>query len=138
MKNLTTMFIAVLITTFTYSQRISEKNIPTTVKNAFQKQYPDIRTKWDKEEGNYEASFSLNNKDCSALYDEQGNQLETEVEIEINELPKEVSSYLKEHHAGQKIKEVTKITDSKGIETFEVEIRGKDLIFDSHGDFLKN
>ena len=138
MKNLTNIFIAVLITPFTYSQRISEKNIPTTVKNAFQKQYSDIKPKWDKEEGNYQASFSLNNKDCSALYDEQGNQLETEVEIEINQLPKEVSSYLKEHHAGQKIKEVAKIIDSKGIATFEVEIRGKDLIFDSHGDFLKN
>jgi hypothetical protein len=138
MKKKTTIFMAIFITTFSYAQRISEKNIPSEVKRTFQKQYPGTKAKWDEENGNYEASFSLNKKDHSVLYDKKGNEQENEVEIEMNELPREILTYLKEHYKGQKIKEVAKITNSKGISTFEVEIRGKDLIFGSDGNFLKN
>ncbi len=138
MKNLTILFIGVLITTISYSQKVSEKNIPVSVNNVFQKKYPNTKAKWSKEEGGYEASFSLNNKDLSVTYDEQGTQLEIEVEIEISQLPKEALAYVNQHYAREKIKEAAKITNSKEIVTYEVEIKGMDLIFDSQGNFVKN
>jgi len=37
----------------------------------------------------------------------------------------------------KKIKEAAKITDAKGVVTYEAEVTGKDLIFDASGKFLK-
>jgi hypothetical protein len=71
------------------------------------------------------------------LIDVSGNILETEVEIKIDELPAKAKEYVSKNYAGQKIKETAKITDSKGVVTYEAEIKGKDLIFDSNGNFIK-
>jgi hypothetical protein len=59
------------------------------------------------------------------------------VEIKIDELPANAKAYVAKHYAGQKIKEAAKITDSKGVVTYEAEVKGKDLIFDNTGKFLK-
>lgn len=75
--------------------------------------------------------------DYSVLIDASGNILETEVEIKIDELPASAKAYAAQHYAGQKIKEAAKITDSKGAVTYEIEVKGKDLIFDNTGKFLK-
>ena len=38
---------------------------------------------------------------------------------------------------GEQIKEASKITDSKGVATFEAEIKNVDYIFDKNGNFIK-
>jgi hypothetical protein len=114
------------------------QNIPTPVKNAFQQKFPNVqKVKWDKEKNNYEASFQINKVDNSLLFDANGNLLETEVEIQINQLPKGIANYINSNYKGQKIKEGAKIVDAKGTVTFEAEIKGKDLVFDSKGTFIK-
>jgi hypothetical protein len=52
-------------------------------------------------------------------------------------LPKGVLEYVKANNQGQNIKEVAKITDAKGTVTYESEIKGMDLLFDSTGKFIK-
>ena len=84
-----------------------------------------------------QASFNLNKTDNSVLMDAQGNIIETEVEIELTQLPKGVLEYVKTHYARKQPKEAAKITDAKGLVTYEVEIKGMDLIFDSNGKFIK-
>ena len=69
--------------------------------------------------------------------DASGNILETEVEINMDNLPANAKSYISKNYAGQKIKESAKITDSKGAVTYEAEVNGKDLIFDSNGNFIR-
>lgn len=138
MKKLTLMIAAGLITTFSFAQKLNEKDIPSSVKEALHKAYPNAKeVKWDKEGENYEASFDVNKIDNSALFDGTGNLLETEVEIELNQLPSSIIDYVKTHYSGQKIKEGAKITDSKGTITYEAEIKGMDLLFDSNGKFIK-
>ena len=73
----------------------------------------------------------------SILMDAQGNIIETEVEIELNQLPKGVLEYVKANYKGQKVKEAAKITDAKGTLTYEAEIKGMDILFDSTGKFIK-
>lgn len=132
------MLVAVMITSFTFAQKIKENAVPSVVKNAFQKQYPSAKeVKWEMENGNYEVNFDLNEVDHSVLMDVNGKVLETEVEIKITELPAGVLEYVKNNYSGQKVKEAAKITDAKGIITYEAEIKGKDLIFDSNGKFIK-
>ena len=136
-KSLTTV-VVMLSATLTFAQKMQEKNIPASVISTFQKNYPTVKSvKWDKEGEQYEANFDLQKADNSVLIDAQGNIVETEVEIELRELPTSILEYVKLHYAGKQAKESAKITDAKGAVTYEVEIKGMDLIFDSKGKFIK-
>ncbi|GAB4343069.1 MAG: hypothetical protein OHK0038_23090 [Flammeovirgaceae bacterium] len=124
--------------TFANAQKVSDREVPIVVKNTLQKSYPNAKEiKWKKEKANYEAEFEVNETDYSVLIDVSGNIIETEVEIKIDELPANAKAYISKNYADQKIKETAKITDSKGIVTYEAEIKGKDLIFDSNGSLIK-
>lgn len=52
-------------------------------------------------------------------------------------MPAHISIYIKQHYSGTKINEAGKITDAKGAIIYEAEVKGKDLIFDEKGNFLK-
>ncbi len=138
MKKIVLMLVAAMITSLTFAQKIKDTEVPTAVKVAFKKNYPTAKeAKWEKENGNYEVNFDLNKVDNSVLMDDKGNILETEVEIELSQLPLGVLEYVKANYSGQKVKEAAKITNANGTVTYEAEIKGKDLIFDSNGKFIK-
>lgn len=48
-----------------------------------------------------------------------------------------VAPYVAKHYNAAKMTEAVKITDASGKHMFEAEIKGKDLIFDEKGIFLK-
>jgi hypothetical protein len=138
MKKLALMTVAAMITSLTFAQKLQEKDVPASVKTAFQKNFPQAKVEmWEKEGVNFEAEFELNKTEQSVLFDAQGNLLETEVEIKLTQLPKGVLEYVKANYKGHKVKEAAKITDAKGTVTYEAEINGMDLLFDSNGKFIK-
>ena len=138
MKRTAILLGAMFAVTFANAQKVSDKEVPTVVKNTLQKSYPSAKEiKWEKEKANYEAGFENNETEYSVLIDVSGNILETEIEIKVDALPANAKEYVSKNYAGQKIKEATKITDNKGVVTYEAEIKGKDLIFDSNGNFIK-
>lgn len=127
------MAIAVSTTISCYAQ----KDIPAAVQESFKKNFPGVTVKkWDKEDGNFEANFSKDGKSMSATFDATGAWMETETDIAISELPAAVASYVKEHYSGASIKEAAKLKTPKG-EMFEAEVKGKDLLFDINGKFLR-
>ncbi|MEO8116329.1 MAG: PepSY-like domain-containing protein, partial [Bacteroidota bacterium] len=99
--------------------------------------HPGMSAKWDKENTNYEASFKMDKHDMSELYDANGNLQETEMDIKVSELPASVMNYIKEHYAGEKVKEAAKITKADGIMMYEAEVKGIDVLFDANGNFLR-
>ena len=120
------------------AQKMKETDVPAHVKATAFKEYPNIKVeKWEKEGGNYEAEFNVNKVETSVLIDAGGNLIETEVEINVSALPKGVSEYVSKNLAGQKIKEASKISDTKGTITYEAEINKVDYIFDVNGSFIK-
>ncbi|TDE29284.1 hypothetical protein E0I61_08970 [Flavobacterium ranwuense] len=138
MKKLAMVLALSMLTFISFGQKVKDKNVPQIIKNALHQKYPDAKgVKWDKEKNNYEASFDKNNVDNSILITPEGKIIEMETEIQITELPKNVTDYVKKHYTGQKNVEAAKITDVNGKVTFEAEIKGKDLIFDSNGNFIK-
>jgi len=138
MKKLALVLAATMIASLSFAQTLKEKGVPAAVKTAFQQKYPNAKeTKWEKENSNFEAEFEINETDYSVLIDASGNILETEIEIDNNALPSNVRDYVSKNYSGQKIKEAAKITDAKGIVTYEAEIKGEDLLFDSNGNFIK-
>jgi len=138
MKRLALTMVAAMITSLTFAQKLQEKDVPTLLKTTFKKQYPNTKEiKWEKEGENFEAEFELNKTEQSVLFDAQGSILETELEIELNQLPSAVLEYIKANYKGQSVKEAAKITDANGKITFEAEVGKMDVLFDESGKFLK-
>jgi len=103
------------------------------------KKYPEAtKVSWEKENGNYEANWGgKSREDNAAQFTPGGVFVEIEKAISVNELPASVKSYVKNHEGGATIKEAARITDANGKTTYEAEVRGKDLIFDEKGNYLK-
>lgn len=138
MKKLSIALSLVLLASISYAQKIKKENVPAAVMTAFQKAYSTVtKVKWDKEGDKYEASFEMKETDYSVVMDASGIIEETEIGIAISELPTSVVDYTKANYAGKKLKEAAKLTDAKGVITYEVEIKGMDLIFDNDGKFMK-
>ncbi len=138
------MLSAILVAAFSgmvSAQDLKEKDVPATVKAALVKKYPEsknFKVSWEKEKGNFEANWGgKSGEDNSAVFTPAAAFVELVQSIPISELPASVAPYIKQHYKGAKIKEAGKVTDASGKHMFEAEIKGKDLIFDEKGVFIK-
>ncbi|UWX61788.1 PepSY-like domain-containing protein [Chryseobacterium oranimense] len=138
MKKLATLLIITTTVALVNAQKVQQKDVPASVQKSFQKQFPTVKdVKWEKEKDNYEAGFKMNGTETSVLINTTGNILETEREIDSNSLSAPIKGYVAKNYPHQKIKGAAKITDDKGVVTYEAEINNKDLIFDNKGKFIK-
>ena len=138
MRKVALMVVAATITSQVFAQKLLEADVPTPVKTAFQKNFPQAEVEmWEKEGVNYEVEFKMNKSMQSVLLDAQGSIIETEIEIEISQLPNGVLDYIKVNYKRQSVREAAKVTDTKGTVTYEAEIKGMDLLFDSNCKFIK-
>lgn len=135
MRNSLIMLIAFLGLTIS---ACVQKNIPMVVKDAFAKDYPNVKATWDKEGDKYEASFKMNENTMSVLYNAKGLAEETEMDIKAEMLPTTVKTYIANNFKSEKIKEAAKITKADGTVIFEAEINGKDHLFTPEGKFIKS
>jgi putative PepSY-like beta-lactamase-inhibitor len=119
------------------SQKLKDSQVPAATKIAFQKQYPNTKASWDKEDANYEVNFKKGGKEMSAIIQENGTIVETETMISLNDLPAPVSDYMNKHYKGSKVKDAAKIVKANGKVNYEAEIAHKDIVFDGNGKFLK-
>ncbi len=136
---LSVTLIAATITGVVSAQDLKEKDVPANVKAAFVKKYPEAKkVSWEKEKGNYEANWGgKSGEDNSAAFTPTANFIEIVVAIPISELPASVAPYITKHYKGMKMIAAGKVTDAAGKRMIEVEIKGKDLIFDEKGVFIK-
>ena len=118
-------------------QKLDVSKVPAVVKAAFDKQFPGVNAKWEKEDGSFEVNFTQNGHEMSALYDANGKMTESEMEIKVTELPQNVLTYVSEHYKGKKIKSAAKITNADGSVNYEANVNGKDAIFNTEGKFIK-
>lgn len=120
------------------AQKIQQKDIPTLVQSSLQHKFPDSKNvKWEKEKDQYEAEFKSKGTKYSVLFDAKGNVVETEVPISVQSLSDPIKQFIAKKHPKSPIKDAAKITDSKGVVTYEAEVNGMDLIFDTQGNFFK-
>jgi hypothetical protein len=118
---------------------VSQKlEIPKASKAAFEKAHPAAtKVTYEKEAGNYEVNFVENEKKKSVVVDAKGTILETEIELKASELPINIQTYMKEHYKNSSLKDGAKITKADGTVNYEAAIKGKDVIFDASGKFIK-
>ncbi|MGC4013244.1 MAG: PepSY-like domain-containing protein [Luteolibacter sp.] len=115
----------------------AQEKTPDAVKKSFDKLFPGITAKWEKEKNEYEATFKKDGGKMSASFDRDGNWLETETEITAETLPLAVSDYIARQYKSAKIREAAKISRSDGKVYYEAEVGHKDVLFDESGHFLK-
>ena len=120
----------------------SHINVPAVVKNTNMKKYPGSKKyhiTWETEKGNYEANWGGKDGEANSVtYTPSGTFVEIVKEIPVSQLPKSAVSYLKQHYNHAKFGDVGKVLDAQGKTSYEVEINGKDKIFDANGNFVKS
>lgn len=142
MKKLSILFVCLVFVIGASAMNQKDEKIPVAAKTGFAAKFPTAqKVKWSIEKpGEFEAEFTLNKVETSALLDAKGTLLETETEIKESELPQAVKATLAKDFASYKFDEIEKATDSKGVITFEMEAaRGKDKLeisFDANGKLL--
>jgi hypothetical protein len=126
-----------------YSQKIKESEVPAAVKEKFQSLHPDIKDiNWLKlKMGGYEAEFTKNKSQFGVSIDSLGNLKETEMDMKVSDLSKEIQAYVTKNYPDYAITEAAQITYIDGKPMYEAEItKGKesfDLLFDSSYKFVK-
>src|SRR5205814_569534 len=122
-----------------YAQDVKTSDVPTVVKSSLTKKFPEAtKVSWEKENGNYEANWGgKSGEDNAAQFTHAGVFVEIERAIPLSDLPASVKTYVREHESDATIKEAARITDANGKITYEAEVKGKDLIFDEGGNFIR-
>ncbi len=134
------ILFALSSTSFAQENEGHEKiKVPSPVQTALKQKYPEAKNVgWEKENGNYEANWGgKSGEDNSVQFTPSGNFIEIVKAIPVSELPQNVTTYVDQHYKGIKITEAGKVTDAKGNTSYEAEVKGKDVIFDEHGNFVK-
>ena len=140
MKNVILLSIFCFGITLTVS---GQKEAPEAVKKDFGQKFAQAKSvKWDKESNNeWEAEFTMNGKEMSASYDNNGKWLETETEITSKDLPATVTGTLNKEFAGYKTGE-TSIFESPTLKGYEISLKKDksaiEVIIDASGKVLKN
>ncbi|MEO6133513.1 MAG: PepSY-like domain-containing protein [Ginsengibacter sp.] len=116
-------------------------NVPAVVKSALMKKFPVSKTHHitlEKENGNYEANWGGKDGEANSVtYTPSGTFKEIVKAIPVSELPKATQTYIKEHYKKAKFGDVGKVLDAMDKTSYEVEINGKDVIFDEIGNFVR-
>jgi len=114
--------------------------IPTEVNDAFAKQFAKGKeVEWSLEIADvYEAEFTLDKTEMSALFDTKGTLLETETSVMESDLPKIVKDSLAKSFAGYTLSEIEKV-EAKGVVSYELEVKKAAVLsFDTKGKLVKN
>jgi len=142
MKKLLVLFVCISLVVCVSAMNQKDEKIPVTAKTGFAAKFPTAqKVKWSIEKPDeFEAEFTINGVESSALLNDKGNVLETEAEIKESELPQAVKATIAKDFIGYKLDEIEKATDAKGVTTFEMEAaKGKDKLeisFDAKGKLL--
>ncbi len=138
MKKIILIVSCLIFSSAIYAEKIKEVNVPNAVKDKLQAMFQSAKNiKWVKEFGNFEAEFDKNGNEISVLFAPDGQWLQTENAIKLNELPNAVMIYVEKKLANKKIKESAKVVDAKNNVSFEIEVDGEEYLFDNKGNFLR-
>ena len=130
--------VGLLLSGAVKAQKIDESKVPAGAKNGFAKAFPGVKAKWEKEDGDFEAGFTKDGKKMSAVFAADGTWKETETAMVASALPQSIQQYVKKNYPDEKLKEGAEIKKADGTILYEAEIKGKDLIFDAKGTFIKS
>lgn len=133
MKRITIILVAVFAIVYANAQKITENDVPTSVKQAFIQKFPNANAKevkWEKEDDTgIEANFKIDKEEYSVTFDQTGKWLETELEIKKAKLPEAVRVAIAKEFTRYKIEEAEKIETPDQELLYEVELEKKEISY---------
>lgn len=118
------------------------------VTKAFEKDFPKIKPSWRKDYGgedsdelDFEADFTVNNTNMTAVYSGLGIFRILEIEIKTNDVPAKIRSYMEKNYPKNKIKKAAKVMTNSSKITYEIGIKINDkwvnIVFNNECGYLK-
>lgn len=120
-------------------QNSKKREAPDQIKEAFFKIHPTATiTKWNDEPPMWEAKYEDGQEKGAVSFDHNGKVTETELVIKENQLPnpKMIRLYIKDHYPGESPQHFEKVVKPDGTIIYEIQITGKELVFDLDGNYL--
>lgn len=134
--------LSLILILWAFSSIVFAGNPPQTVLQTFQNKFTNAeKISWSKENASeWEAEFVWNDQKMSASFDLDGNWLETERELQLDDLPESVKSALSEKYSDYKIQEIEAI-QSPSFDGYEFALkRGsvkKEVLSDPQGNITE-
>lgn len=140
MKNLKITAMALLLTAGLSAQDLSLNDVPSNLKNSFEKAYPDANDQeWEMEGDFYKVEFEIDNNDHDIWYNKDGSTYKMESELHVNDLPEAIQNTLKNSYSDYNTDDITKIEQDNNT-TYKVELEkiagDKIVMFSSNGKVI--
>jgi len=130
--------LAVALATIALSACTSERKPDARIVAAFKTMHPSATVeRWLDEPPNWEAKYTDGSEHGAVSFDATGKVVETELVIPAEALPTAAGEHIKEHYPAERVQGVERITRMNGTVTYEVQVTGKELVFDADGRFLE-
>lgn len=95
------------------TQNISQSNVPSLVKNAFQQKYPTATdVEWEKHASLYNVEFEINNIDHELWIDSQGNITKHKEDLSLSNVPVQILDAVAANYKTAQIDNVDKIEEN--------------------------
>lgn len=138
MKKLLTSIICIVLLA-ACNQAAKTREVPTNISEAFIKLHPNATIlKWNDEHPIWEAKYQDGEEKGAVSFNAKAEVMETELVISENLLPNAsvIPDYIKTHYPNEKIKGCEKIAKADGTIIYEIQITGKEIVFDGSGKYL--
>lgn len=136
------LLLVTATTTMTYATKINtpERNVPTSVKDRFHKDYPSANAiHWRYTDGKWNANFRKmeDKKMMDAYYNGKGRRIDTRMTIATTAVPDKVMHRLNEKYPGRYTHHFTKVERPNARDLYEVRVKQqgvyKNLYIDGRG-----
>lgn len=112
--------------------------VPGHVLSKFNYYFPSVnKVEWGVEGTDYKATFKAEQGEKSVLFSADGDILSSKTEINTNSLPEAMLAYISSKLNGKKTGKAVMSASETGNIAYEIEVEGKQYIFDGSGNFLK-
>ncbi|MBX2922658.1 MAG: PepSY-like domain-containing protein [Chitinophagaceae bacterium] len=137
--------ILVIVAGSTYTSNAQIRKIPAEVTNAFSEKYADAKNvEWKDKLSNFVAAFELDGNKYEARFNKKGEWLNTENELDIDDLTDNVKEGLgKSKYADWEIKSLHRIELPEDkiqyrVHVAKTSVQQKNLLFNESGKLLKD
>jgi len=139
-----TLFSIGVLGSFQFVQAQFRK-LPAEVTEAFKDKYPETKNvEWKDKIGSFLVSFEMENVKYEAKFSSKGEWLQTEKQLEPEELPSEVKDgYEKSKFSNWELKYLAEIENKEGNLQYRLQVKKnnlekKNLFFDKEGRLIKD
>ena len=111
---------AILSISAFYSCRYEVKTAPDAVMKCFESRFPDAtRIEWERDMGQFKASFSINDQEKEAWFEKEGDWVRTKTDISLSEVPEAVLETARNYKDGEwKIENIDYFEQASGVSRY--------------------